>query len=38
MHAMVPLIFGIYIGLIVFSLTSMSIYAMFLEDELSLQS
>lgn len=38
MHAMVPLIFGIYVGLIVFSLTSVSIYALFLEDERRLQS
>jgi len=32
MHAMVPLIFGLYVGLIVFSLTAVSLYPLFLND------
>ena len=32
MHAMVPLIFGLYVGLIVFSLTAVSLYPLFLDD------
>jgi len=32
MHAMVPLIFGLYVGLIVFSLTAVSLYPLFLSD------